>query len=165
MALLRQRATMISRDVCDHGALGFREARKFRIGDQVERMLLVRIMRNVITDVVQQGAGKHERTVVAREILTSGQTVKNFFRELCDLSRVSFFVTKAPSDSMYSAQFLIGEVSDGRSRLIFPFTQTIDDYTFSECPLAGPYHIDSQSSHRRFQDVAAGHDDLRSLRT
>src|ERR1700752_976833 len=149
---------MIARDIRDYRALRFGEARQLRIGYQIKRVFLVRFVCDVITDVMQQRAGEHERTMMPREIFSWRQTLEDLFGQFCDLARMSFFITETTPDRVHAAQVLIPKIRRRWTRLIFPFTQTVDDHAFSEGPLTGPYHVDAQRAHRRFQDVTTGDD-------
>ena len=53
VTFLRQWTTMITRNVCNYRTLGFRKARQLGILDQIQRVLLVRLVRDVVADIVE----------------------------------------------------------------------------------------------------------------
>ena len=55
---------MISRDIRNHITLSFRETGQFGVFDQIERMFVVRFVRDVITEVVKQRGRRKHRTMV-----------------------------------------------------------------------------------------------------
>ena len=59
MALFWQRAAMITGDICDYNSLRFRESGQFSVQDQIQRVLLMRLVRDVITDIMEERAGEH----------------------------------------------------------------------------------------------------------
>src|SRR5689334_6052071 len=76
VAFFRQRAAVITRDVCDDGAFDFGEAGELGIQDQIQSVPLMRLMRDVITNIVQQRTGKHQRSLMTRELLDRSEMVK-----------------------------------------------------------------------------------------
>src|SRR5215213_11586780 len=67
--LLRERAAVVAGHVGDDLALGLGEARQLGVLDEVERVLVVRLVRDVVADVVQERGGREQRPVVAAELV------------------------------------------------------------------------------------------------
>src|SRR5688500_9916201 len=100
----------------------------------------MRLMGDVVTNVMQERRRQHERAMIAREDLTLSQAIKDFLCEFGYLPRVSFFISESPADRMDCCEFLIGKIGCG-SRFIFQISQAIDYYPFPESPVASTYHI------------------------
>src|SRR5688572_12308426 len=65
VALLGLRAAMVARHVSDHLTLRLRKSRQFRVPDEVERMLMMRLVSDVITGVVQKRRRRQKGSVMS----------------------------------------------------------------------------------------------------
>ena len=67
MAWGRVRLAVVTRDVGDQAHLAGCEGRQLRVGDQVEGVLVVSLVRHELADVVQQGSGLEDGAAVPVE--------------------------------------------------------------------------------------------------
>src|SRR6266850_3919491 len=155
---------MIPGNVSNNRAFGFREPGQFRVRNQIPGMLMVRIVRDVITDVMQQCSCQQERPVMSCKGFSGGKKVKDLCRQFCHLMSVACFISKPPAYSIDSAKFLIGEVCKRCSRFIFPFPQMVDDHSFAQSPIACSQGVDSKGAHCTFEYLTTSYDDLGALR-
>src|ERR1700686_5942591 len=114
----------------------------------------MRLVRDVITDVVQQGGRGEQSPMMAGEIggrFALSQLIEDPFSQLRDLPRVRLFITKAAADSVNAAQPVVGDVGDGWARLSFDLAQTINQHALAQSPAASAQDIYTKRAHRTFQ--------------
>src|SRR6185369_10651733 len=111
-------------------------------------MLLMRLVRDVISDVMEQGSCQHQCALMTCQLFYWSQRLKQLVRKLCYLSRMCFFISKPATDTVNTEQLLIGKIRNRRSCLIFTFLEVIDNHTFAQRPITCAQGVDSQRPHR-----------------
>src|SRR5262249_9782015 len=103
---------VISGRVGNHITLSFRKTSQLGILDQIQRMLVMRFMRDVISHIMKQGSSREQGTLMSIQIMRSvaQQIIKNPFCQPRHLMSVRLFVTKASANSMDPAQTIVGKI-------------------------------------------------------
>src|SRR6185503_847824 len=127
-------------------------------------MLVMRLVCDVITNVMQQRGGREQQSLMTREIFSRRERVENSFSKPGDLVRVCLFISEASSNCMHAAQLLIGNVRHRRTRLRLPVAQAIDNHSLAQTPLTSRQRFDPECTHRFFEYQSTGDDDLSALR-
>src|SRR5262245_49226410 len=102
-------------------------------------MFVMRLMRDVITNVMKEGGGRQQRAAMTIEVgsqLRSRKVVIDLFRQPGHLLSMPFFIPKAPPYGMNATQSVISQVGKGRPRLSFDLAEPVDQHAFAERPAA-----------------------------